>query len=265
LALLVFEDRLLTRAPQNGLPSGDREGAVDTDFRSRGLFELLAIFGVKMTRILLVRIFPAILAAATLAAAADLRQLPGQAGNDDIDLTASVLVTRDEIQEALGADIGAGYIVIRVKATPKAEQPLRIGPDDFTFLSRKDGQRSQALAPNQVAGSGGAMVVKSTQAPQRKSSILLGGLGGGMGSGNSGAGNTGVDVKMENGETKTSESPLMAALKAKVLPDKETKQPTEGLLYFPLDGKIKSSDVALIYKGPAGRLIIEFQNPKRGR
>jgi hypothetical protein len=218
-----------------------------------------------MTRILPVRILPVLLAAAILAPADEPKQLPGQAGNDDIDLTASVLITRDEIQEALGADIGAGYIVIRVKATPKSEQPLRISPDDFTFVSRKDGQRSQALAPNQVAGTGGAMVVKSTQAPQRKSSVLLGGLGGGVGSGNSGPGNSGVDIKMEGGDAKAPESPLLAALKAKVLPDKETKQPIEGLLYFPLDGKIKPKDVALIYKGPAGRLIIEFQDPpKRG-
>ncbi len=102
------------------------------------------------------RILLGVLATAILAPAGELKQLPGQAGNDDIDLTASVLVTRDEIQEALGADIGAGYVVVRVKATPKTEQPLRIGPDDFTVISRKDGQRSPlALAPNRIAGSGG--------------------------------------------------------------------------------------------------------------
>ena len=61
------------------------------------------------------------------------------------------------------------------------------------------------------------------------------------------------------------DSPLMAALKQKGLPDQETKEPLEGLLYFPIEGKIKPKDVAVIYKGPAGKLVIEFQNPKGGR
>ena len=46
------------------------------------------------------------------------------------------------------------------------------------------------------------------------------------------------------------------------LPDKETKEPVEGLLYFPIDGKIKPKDLAVIYKGPAGKLVMEFANPK---
>ncbi len=209
------------------------------------------------------RILLGMIAAALLAPAGELKQLPGQAGNDDIDLTASVLVTRDEIQEALGTDIGAGYIVVHMKATPKTEQPLRIGPDDFTMLSRKDGQRSLALAPNQIAGSGGAMVVKSTAEKQSKRAITLGGFGGSAGSGNSSGANTGVDIKMQTGDAKAPDSPLLTALKEKALPDKETKQPIEGLLYFPLDGKVKPKDIAVVYKGPAGRMIIEFQNPPK--
>ena len=35
------------------------------------------------------------------------------------------------------------YIAVRMKVTPKTEKPLRISPDDFTIVSRKDGQRSQ--------------------------------------------------------------------------------------------------------------------------
>ena len=57
-------------------------------------------------------------------------------------------------------------------------------------------------------------------------------------------------------------SALLDALKAKILPDKETSEPVEGLLYFPIDGKIKPKDLAVLYKGPAGRLVIEFANPK---
>src|SRR5437879_9371834 len=65
---------------------------------------------------------------AGMALGADKRLLPGQAGNDDIELTGSVIIDRDEIHQALGADLGAGYVVARMKATPKTEQPLRISP-----------------------------------------------------------------------------------------------------------------------------------------
>src|SRR5580698_5762970 len=93
-------------------------------------------------------------AAALTALGAAPKPLPGQAGNDDIDLTASVLVDRSEIEQAVGVDLGAGYLAVRMKATPKTDKPLRIGPDDFTMVSRKDGQRSQALTPNEIAGHG---------------------------------------------------------------------------------------------------------------
>ena len=206
-------------------------------------------------------LWPMILAA-LIAPAADLKQLPGQAGNDDIDLSASVILTPEEVQQALGADLGMGYLAVRMKATPKTEKPLRIGPDDFTIISRKDGQRSEALLPEEIAGSGGALVVKSAQGDQNQSkrSVIIGGFGGSGGTGNSNAAaNAGVEVKAA--DPKAADSPLLAALKAKGFPDKETKEPLEGLLYFRLDGKLKlkPKDVSLLYKGPAGRMIIEFE------
>jgi hypothetical protein len=51
-------------------------------------------------------------------------------------------------------------------------------------------------------------------------------------------------------------------LKAKVLPDTESMEPVEGLLYFLVDGKVKPKDLRIIYQGPAGKLIMEFANPK---
>ena len=42
----------------------------------------------------------------------------------------------------------------------------------------------------------------------------------------------------------------MDALKAKELPEKESTEPLEGLLYFTIDGKLKPKDVTLIYKAP---------------
>jgi hypothetical protein len=53
---------------------------------------------------------------------------------------------------------------------------------------------------------------------------------------------------------------LLQALKAKQLPTKESVDPVEGFLYFPLDGKHKLKNLAVLYRGPAGRLDLEFQH-----
>jgi hypothetical protein len=55
----------------------------------------------------------------------------------------------------------------------------------------------------------------------------------------------------------------LGPLAAKILPDKETKTPIEGLLYFSISGKLKPKDVALVYKGDAGKLVMEFEPVKR--
>ena len=49
----------------------------------------------------------------TLALAGDKKPLPGQAGNDDIELVGSLILDRQEIEQALGADLGAGYVLAR--------------------------------------------------------------------------------------------------------------------------------------------------------
>ena len=53
---------------------------------------------------------------------------------------------------------------------------------------------------------------------------------------------------------------LLEILKAKQLPDKESTQPVEGFLYFPLDGKHKLKNLAVLYRGPAGKLDLEFEH-----
>ncbi len=209
-----------------------------------------------------------LVALSALTLAGDRKPLPGQAGNDDIELVGSVIVDRAEVTQAVGADVGVGYIAVRMKVTPKTEKPLVISADDFTIVSRKDGQRSQALSPGQIAGTGALIVKAAPNQPGGVGTMTNGPVWGGVGLGNSrGAGNSGgtdggVEVKVDNGEKREKDSPLMAALKAKILPDKESLEPVEGLLYFPIDGKIKPKDLAVIYKGPAGRLTMEFANPK---
>jgi hypothetical protein len=204
------------------------------------------------------------------AQAADKKGLPNQAGNDDIELVGTVILDRQEIQSALGADLGAGYAVVQIKATPKAEHPIQISSDDFTLLSRKDGEKAPALSPSQIAGRG-AMVVKQgkqlTGLGTSSNGPIWGGIGTSQprrfpGKGN-GAGNSSVesgtaDASIDK-ESHAPENPLLAPLKAKGLAEAETNKPLEGLLYFALEGKNKPKDLSLLYKGAAGRLVIDFK------
>jgi hypothetical protein len=43
-----------------------------------------------------------------------------------------------------------------------------------------------------------------------------------------------------------------------MLQEKEISESVTGLLYFPLEGKVKPKDLELIYKGPAGKLLVNF-------
>jgi hypothetical protein len=86
-------------------------------------------------------------------------------------------------------------------------------------------------------------------------------MGGGVGSS---PGTVQRDViKSTQIDDNAKESPALGALTAKILPDKETKTPMEGLLYFSISGKLKPKDVALVYKGDAGKLVMEFEQPKK--
>lgn len=198
--------------------------------------------------------------AGLLSFAGDRKQLPGQAGNDDVDLEGTVILAHDEVTEAVGSDIGEGYVVVRIKVIPKGDKPLRVGPDDFTMINRKDGERSAALEPSEIGGKG-ALIVKRGTADGGKTGIYAGGIGGGLGSS---PGTVQRDViKGTQIDDNAKASPALAALTAKVLPDKETKTPVEGLLYFSIGGKLKPKDVSLFYKGAAGRLQMEFEKAKR--
>lgn len=188
------------------------------------------------------------------------KNLPGQAGNDDVDLEGSLVLSHDDVTNAIGSDIGEGYVVVRMKVIPKGTSPLRVGPDDFTMISRKDGQKSTALAPSEIAGKG-ALVVKRGTSDGRKSGWSAGGMGGGLGSS---PGTVQRDViKGTQIDDNAKEGPALASLTAKVLPDKDTKIPVEGLLYFSISGKLKPKDIGLIYKGAAGKLVMEFEPVKR--
>ena len=194
------------------------------------------------------------------------KPLPGQAGNDDVELVASVIIGRDEIKDALGADLGEGYVVARMKVTPKTEMPLPVSLDDFTMICGKDGQRSVALAPGQIAGKGALVVKRAANQPggfgTATNGPIWGGIGPVSGGGNHAGPDPGLDTKVESSKGEK-DNPLLGVLKAKCLPEKESADPVEGLLYFPIDGKVKPKDLRIVYTGKAGRLIIEFANPPK--
>ncbi|HEY4363665.1 MAG TPA: hypothetical protein VGN17_22050 [Bryobacteraceae bacterium] len=187
----------------------------------------------------------ALIVLAVSLACAETKPLPNQAGNDDIDLAGTLVLERPAVQSIVGVDLGAGYIVVQITATPKTGKPIRLGPDDFVLLNRKNGERSPALDPAQFGGGGGGLVVKpAAQQPGGDGTRTNGPVWGG--------------VQNRIGD-KGAATPPPPQLKEKQFPDKESKTPVQGLLYFGLDGKLKPKDVSLIYDGQAGKLIMEFK------
>jgi len=176
-----------------------------------------------------------------LAAAADLKSLPNQAGNGNIDLAGTVYIDSKDIQQVLGTTLGPGYIVVRIRVEPRMLQAIRISADDFTLVSRKDGERSDALIPSQIGGAANLILRSKTTHSS------------------AGVSSTSVNVVPADNKTAPEERPSTKLLESKMLPDTETKEPVEGLLYFLLDGKNKTKDLGLLYKGPAGRLAMDFK------
>jgi hypothetical protein len=176
------------------------------------------------------------------ASAADIKSLPNQAGNGNIDLAGTVFVDSKDIQQVLGATLDPGYIVVRIKVEPRMLQAIRISADDFTLVSRKDGERSDALTPSQIAGGGPNLVLKSKTTYD----------------GSPGVSSTAVNIAPGNSK-KVADDALLKVLEAKMLADTETKEPVEGLIYFLLEGKNRAKDLGLLYKGPAGRLAMDFK------
>src|ERR1700679_1602114 len=100
----------------------------------------------------------ALLLANIMTAGSERKRAEAHGSNDRLDVDATVLLEPSDMHDALGTDLESGYTIVRVKVTPKRD-PLSVSPDDFTLLSRKDGDRAEALAPAQI-GSKSALTVK---------------------------------------------------------------------------------------------------------
>ncbi|MFL6449366.1 MAG: hypothetical protein ACJ746_17040 [Bryobacteraceae bacterium] len=202
-----------------------------------------------------------LLIATSLVAAKKVISPNTSAGNDQVDIIATIFMTQEEVTQKLGADPGKGVALLEIRVIPKTNDPVQISPDDFILLAHDDGERSKPFDPAQIAGQG-TLVVSTATDKTKKQTSGFGGFGGMIGGGSgSSPGNSKPTTLSTKMETKTQgNDKLLDALKAKQFPQKDTNQPVEGYLYFPLDGKHKLKNMALLYRGPAGRLDLEFEH-----
>jgi hypothetical protein len=199
--------------------------------------------------------------------AADKKLPIDETSNELLAISVSAPLDKDQVKQELGSDLGDDIVVIRLTARPVSDKPVQLSLDDFLLVSAKDGQRSEPYAPGQLAGSDSLAVTPNGVRRSglgdhsRRPSIGLGGIGiGGGGVGNAGATPT-PDVKMEESRDEK-DNPLLAAIRAKILPEKEISEPTSGLLFFQVVGKVKQKDLELHYKGPAGKMALRFKPDK---
>ena len=182
------------------------------------------------------------------------------ASNDEIDIEATISLDENEIAQKIGADPGKGIVLLQVRVTPKTDKPLQVAPDDFILLAHDDGERSKPFEPAEIAGGGALMVTKKSEETKGKKTSVMGGFGG-FGGGGGSPGNPKPTTLSSQMDTKSQgNEKLLNALKAKQFPEKESIEPVEGYLYFPLDGKHKLKNLIVLYRGSAGKLNLEFEH-----
>ena len=205
------------------------------------------------------------------AVAADKKVGPAKAGDDAIELVGTVASGKEAAAKLLGVDPDMELIVVDLRLVPKNDGKVKVSRDDFTLISRRDGQRSQALHPAQIAGSSSLMV--SSRGPGSSGGMVSqnrGPIWGGVpGTGDRPrrlGGDEEASGPVDPGETrsaittdKNQENPLLTALRQKELSIAEHSEPASGLLYFIFDGKHKVKDLELMYKGPGGTLMLDFE------
>lgn len=194
------------------------------------------------------------------------------AANDNVEVGVTLVLDHAEVVKKIGADPGAGIVLLEVHFSNKLEKPVQLSPDDFILLAHDDGERYHPFTPAEIAGKGG-MVLKTQDQGSigiNRSGPRITGLGLPIGTSSSSkpapAQTTDKDKKDDpnaetpQGVTSFNET-LLNALEAKQLEAKDVSDSAEGYLYFPLDGKHKLKDMAVLYRGhAAGNLEIEFEH-----
>ena len=184
---------------------------------------------------------------------------PFKGDGQNVSITATVVLDKEEIKQLLGSDLDGHYIVVNVTVTPKFGQELDIRRDDFLLRTDKDGERAHPYVGSQIAGKGALVVTtKAATAPsgggQFGSPYDYPAYGGGVGGPPTMI--TEAEGKMQSGVK--GDDPLLKALNEKILPEKKTEAAVSGLLYFPLE-KQKQKDLELIYAAADGKVSIRFK------
>lgn len=214
---------------------------------------------------------------------ADKTEWRGQASDAKVSLDARLYIDREEMKTLLGHDPGPSIVIVEVSVTPAPGTTLRLDREDFLLRSDRDGQRSRPLEPAQIAGSA-VMVISSrggTQgtgmAEERRVPWGVPGIPGGSPTGgpprglpmpgqspNVGSATADTSEAVASVEEKERKAnPLLDALSEKLLPDGELAGPSRGLLYFLIEGKLRSKDLELVYRKAPPRLSIRFKDPSK--
>lgn len=218
-----------------------------------------------------------LMALAVAAAPPPAAQVEGRTSDSQLAIDAKLYLDRTAMKGLLDQDPGENIVVIEVLLTPAAGKKIDVSREDFLIRSDRDGQRGQAMHPSQIAGSA-VLVISSTggtqgvgMAEQRRIPYGVPGIPGGGGmpaslpgqgtpvGGSATADTSSASASVEEGKK---DNPLLASLKAKVLPEGEIDKPTKGLLYFVMEGKQRPKDIELVYRKTPPRLSIRFGGKK---
>lgn len=200
------------------------------------------------------------------------RVATAKGATDRVEMIATVHANKAAVKQVLGDDINGYVYVVEVLLKPRTEEGFKVDRDDFQLLTTNDGQKTRPFAPSQLLGTGG-LVIRSTKGPtsgvmgQNNGPVWSGPVGGNRpvmlpGQGTA-IGNPTTNIETPNAEentnTKEKENPLKKVLEERELPAGLIKEPTKGLLYFPIDGNHKTKNIVLLYRGLAGRIEIDFK------
>lgn len=201
----------------------------------------------------------ALLLSATIWAGKPKTTGPFKNENQSVEISATIILDKDEIKELVGSDLDGHYILVNVTVTPKFGKDLNLRRDDFVLRTDKDGERAVPYVGGQIAGKGALVVTQkigqgTSGGPQFGSPYDYPAYSGGVGGGPSQI--TEAEGKVNSGAK--GDVGLVKTLNDKMLPDKKTDVPVSGLLYFPME-KQKQKDLELYYTTPEGRLSVRFR------
>jgi len=178
----------------------------------------------------------------------------GRGENEDMILSVTLYTTPADVKELIGDDLGGHYIVAEVKIEPKYGKTINIDRDDFVLKTDDNGAKVTPFAPSQIAGRE-ALIVTQNGVKEKKTGVMIGGVGGGMASPGTDTGTN--QVKVQNPATKK-ENPLEKTLADKILVEQKTDRPAGGLLYFPME-KQKLKNLEIRYGPQEGRITLRFK------